>query len=218
MLVFDFDNTLVSVEALDELFARSIKAAPDRDARLAEFEEITDLGMTGELSADDSLARRLGVLDADRTLVEAVGTEIARSLTPSVERHLPFFSENADEIYVLSGGFEELIHPTLARLKIPERRLLAHRFAYDGRGKVTGLDPSTPMALGGKPAALKTVCGDAQSIWMVGDGATDLELRMLGLVDRFVAFTENRHREPVVAGADAVARSMDDLLVLLDRQ
>jgi hypothetical protein len=51
---------------------------------------------------------------------------------------------------------------------------------------------------------------------MVGDGATDLELRTLGLVDRFIAFTENRHREPVVAKADAVARSMDELLDLLD--
>jgi hypothetical protein len=52
---------------------------------------------------------------------------------------------------------------------------------------------------------------------VIGDGATDLELRTLGLVDRFVAFTENRSREPVVTQADAEARSMEDLLTLLER-
>ena len=218
MLVFDFDSTLVSVEALDELFARSIEAAADRDARIAEFKEITELGMAGELSAEESLERRLGVLEADRVLVDAVGEEISQRLTPSVEKHLDFFQESADRIYVLSGGFEEMIHPTLSRMGIPRSRLSAHRFEYDRLGKVTGLDASTPMARGGKPAALEAMGVGARPIWMVGDGATDLEIRALGLVDRFVAFTENRHREPVVARADAVARSMDELLVLLEVQ
>ena len=218
MLVFDFDSTLVSVEALDELFARSVETATDRDARIAEFRKVTELGMAGELSAKESLERRLGVLEADRVMVDAVGKEISQCLTPSVEKHLDFFQESGDRIYVLSGGFEEMIHPTLRRMGIPRSRLSAHRFEYDRLGRVTGLDASTPMARGGKPAALDAIGAGAQPIWMVGDGATDLELRALGLVDRFVAFTENRHREPVVAQADAVARSMDELLDLLEDQ
>jgi D-3-phosphoglycerate dehydrogenase len=53
---------------------------------------------------------------------------------------------------------------------------------------------------------------------MIGDGATDLEVRERGLADRFVAFTENRHRDPVVAKADFVAKSMDELIALLEKQ
>jgi hypothetical protein len=53
---------------------------------------------------------------------------------------------------------------------------------------------------------------------MIGDGATDLEVRTLGLVDRFVAFTENRYRDPVVSRADAVVGSMDELFELLETQ
>ncbi len=216
VLVFDFDSTLVSVEGLDELFARSLSGAADRAARVAAFREITDLGMAGKLSAEESLSRRLSILSADRRQVDAVGESIRASLTPSVARHRGFFKENAARIYVLSGGFEELIQPTLRDLEIPAERLLAHRFIYDDEGMVVGVDPETAVARGGKPGALRTVAKPSEPMWAIGDGATDLELRTLGLVDRFVAFTENRSREPVVARADAVARSMDELLTLLE--
>jgi D-3-phosphoglycerate dehydrogenase / 2-oxoglutarate reductase len=218
VLVFDFDSTLVSVEGLDELFARSLDRAEDREGRLAAFEEITDLGMSGEISAEDSLSRRLSVLEADRRLVDEVGQGIAERLSPSVLRNLPFFLENMDRIHVVSGGFEELIHPTLMRMGIPFSHLHAHRFLFDSGGRVIGLDPDTVMARGGKPQALARIGPSGSGIWMVGDGATDLEVRELGLADRFVAFTENRHREPVVAKADHVARSMDELLTILENR
>ena len=216
MLVFDFDSTLVSVESLDELFARSMALAPDRDARVQEFQEITDLGMAGEISADESLTRRLSVLKASRTLVDRVGEEVSQHLTPSVERHIDFFANNRHRIYVISGGFEELIHPSLNRLGIPPHRLMAHRFQYGANGDVTGMDRGTAMARGGKPAALQALVPVGSPILMVGDGVTDLELRSLGLVDRFVAFTENRRRESVVEKADDVASSIDELLELLE--
>jgi D-3-phosphoglycerate dehydrogenase len=216
VLVFDFDSTLVSVEGLDELFARTLAGAANEGERVAAFREITDLGMAGRITAEESLARRLAVLDTDRRQVEAVGEAIRACVTPSVARHRGFFKDNRDLIYVLSGGFEELIQPTLEDLEIPADRLLAHRFLYDERNRVVGLDPDTPVARGGKPGALRTVPRADRPVWAIGDGATDLELRTLGLADRFVAFTENRNREPVVAKADAVARSMDDLITLLE--
>lgn len=215
VIAFDFDSTLVSVEGLDELFTRSVADDPAGSARVAEFARITDEGMAGKIPAEESLARRLAVLRADRRLVGEVGFEIATCLTPSVERHLGFFRENAGRIYVLSGGFEELILPTLARIGIAPEYLLAHRFSYGPGGGVTGLDPGTAMAGGGKPAAIRRIPRDRGPVWMVGDGATDLELRTLGLVDRFVAFTENRRRDRVVRAADAAADSMEALIGLL---
>ncbi len=215
-LVFDFDSTLVSVEGLDELFARSLADAADAAERIAAFGEITDLGMAGEISADESLARRLAVLDADRRMVDEVAEAIRASLSPSVERHLGFFRKRLPRVHVVSGGFEELILPTLVRLGIPASHLHAHRFRWSPDERVTGLDPETVMARGGKPAALERIRAAGGPVWMIGDGATDLEVRELGLADRFVAYTENRHRTPVVAAADHVARSMDELIALLE--
>jgi len=216
ILVFDFDSTLVSVEGLDELFARSLAAEPDREAQIQAFREVTDLGMAGAISAEESLERRLRILRADRELVGAVGHEIAEAVTPSVRRARSFFSDHRERIFVVSGGFEELILPTIDRLGLSPERLFAHRFTYDGEGRVTGLDPGTPLARGGKSEAVRAIPPGEEGLWIIGDGATDLELREVGLADRFVAFTENRHRDPVVDRADYVARSMDDLFSILE--
>ncbi|MEX1257696.1 MAG: HAD-IB family phosphatase [Gemmatimonadota bacterium] len=216
-LVFDFDSTLVSVEGLDELFARSLDGAPDREARVAAFREITDLGMAGAISAEESLERRLGVLAADRGLVRTVGEEIREHISPSVARNLAFFRENLSRVGVVSGGFEELILPTLERMGLSPSGLHAHRFRYDESGRVLGLDPDTVIAKGGKPAAVERFREKERSVWMIGDGATDLEVRERGLADGFIAYTENRHRDPVVAKADFVAKSMDELIALLEK-
>jgi D-3-phosphoglycerate dehydrogenase len=119
---------------------------------------------------------------------------------------------------VVSGGFDELILPTLERMGLSASGLYAHRFRYDSGGKVLGLDADTVIARGGKLAAVRRIREKEPSVWMIGDGATDLEVRERGLADRFVAFTENRHRDPVVAKADFVAKSMDELIALLEKQ
>ncbi len=217
LLVFDFDSTLVSVEGLDELFARSLDSGgdPASAARLAAFREVTDLGMAGAISAEESLRRRLDFLRVDREMIDQVAAEIEGRLTPSVERHLPFFRENAGRIHVVSGGFEELILPTLSPLGIRPTQLHAHRFRFDPTHRVTGLDLDTPMARGGKVGVVRSLGTHGAPIWIVGDGATDLEVRERGAAEGFIAFTEVRYREPVVSRADHVAESMDDVIRIL---
>ena len=218
LLVFDFDSTLVSVEGLDELFARSLESSGGADAarRLAEFRQVTDLGMAGAISAEESLHRRLGALRVDRETIDGVAARIRERLTPSVERHLPFFRQNASRIHVVSGGFEELIRPSLGRLGLPATQLHAHRFVFDQTDRVIGLDPQTRIARGGKVGVVRSLGRHGAPVWMVGDGVNDLEVRLEGIAERFIAFTENRRREPVVAGADHVAESMDDVIRILE--
>jgi D-3-phosphoglycerate dehydrogenase / 2-oxoglutarate reductase len=216
-LLFDFDSTLIQDEGLDALFERSLAEGPEREARTRAFREITDLGMAGELDFDESLRRRLALLSADRLLVEAVAAELADRVTPSVLRHRAAFQAWAEAggIHILSGGFRELIEPTAGVLGIPASRIHAHRFRFAEDGTVLGLDPETALARGGKPLAVRELGLAASSTWIVGDGATDLELRELGLAECFVAFVENRARPSVVGRADHVVRSMDELLELL---
>lgn len=216
ILVFDFDSTLVRGEGLDQLFLHSLGGRPDRSERLAEFQRITDRGMAGEIPFRDSLHRRLELLEADRTMVGEVAEALAAELSSSVERRAAFFRRNAERIYVLSGGFRELIGPAAGVLGISADRIEANRFRFGPGGRVMGLDPDTLMARGGKPAALESWGLDPERVWVVGDGATDLELRALGLASRFIAFTENRRRPGVVEKADHVAGTMDDVVRLLN--
>jgi D-3-phosphoglycerate dehydrogenase / 2-oxoglutarate reductase len=220
ILIFDFDSTLIRDEGLDVLFEASLRLLDDageRAARVEAFRTITDQGMAGEIPFSEALSRRMRLLRADRALVREVGEELAGRLTPSVARHAGFFAERSGSVHIISGGFVELIAPTAERLGIARERVHSHRFDYDERGIIRGVEPGTALARGGKPLAIRELGLDPARTWVVGDGATDAELRTVGLAHRFVAFVENRRREPVVEMADHVAESMDDLLALLAR-
>ncbi len=227
-LFLDFDSTLVTVEGLDELFDRVVgdgpPTPPGRPALRARFRALTDAGMAGTESQAETLARRLALFPPgtpDRAAVEAVALAIAEHITPSVLRNREFLRRHAGGILVVSGGFSELIRPAALRLGIPADRVVAH--AFRPVGATSGsleLDPETPMARGGKVGAIRRLVEAGRvprgrPAWVVGDGATDLELRTAGLASRFVAFTENVHRAPVVEAADHVARTFDELLEIL---
>ncbi len=215
-LVFDFDSTLVTVEGADELFRHSlesspnVKAAHDSDARLARFRELTDLGMAGTISYEESFAARMALLDLSFREVEQVAESLLEHLTPSVRRCREHFRTHADRSWIVSGGFEELIRPVADWLGIDRSRIRAHRLRFDAEDRLAGVDPTTPIARGGKPEAMREL-DLPRPVWVIGDGATDLELRELGLAERFFAFTENRARPSVTARADHTLHSIEDL-------
>jgi D-3-phosphoglycerate dehydrogenase / 2-oxoglutarate reductase len=213
-LLFDFDSTLVDAEGLDELFARSVSRAPDGRERVARFRAITDRGMAGEISYEDSLRERIGLLDAPRGMVEELAAELVERIAPSVRRNAEFFRRHSGTIWVVSGGFAELILPASRAIGIPDDRVVAHRFRWGAGDRVAGLDPRTPMAVGGKVGAVEAL-GLRGQVWAVGDGVTDLELRERGLAQRFVAYTEHQSRPPVVGRADHVVRDFHELVELL---
>ncbi|MFW5904811.1 MAG: HAD-IB family phosphatase [bacterium] len=212
-LVLDFDSTLVSVEGLDFLYARTLGDAEGRARREAEFRRLTDRGMAGGMAPRESLEERLTLLRATRSQVESAAEAMVAHITPSALRSRHRLQRHARRIWIVSGGFRELIEPTLRELGLLPARLRAHRFRWSETGIVAGVDPDTPLARGGKAEALRKLALDGP-IWVVGDGANDLALRQQGLADRFLAFVENRNRPSVTARADAVVASFDDLPTL----
>lgn len=235
-LLFDFDSTLVTVEALDELFVRALSEAPESPGggptgapvdpaaeSIVRFRQITDAGMDGSLPHHASLSARLALFPGGgptRAQVERTANEVARALSPSVTRNLDFFRRYQARIRIVSGGFEELIGPSAQQLGVTPQRVTAHVFRPTDGASPLGLDPTTPMARGGKVGAVRRLLDSGaiprhRPLWIVGDGATDLELRTTRVAHTFVAFTENVARDPVVRVADHVVASMDELIALL---
>jgi D-3-phosphoglycerate dehydrogenase / 2-oxoglutarate reductase len=212
-LILDFDSTLISVEGLDQLFLATLDDGEDRTRRARAFQAITDRGMAGELSFQESLAARMALLRATPGQVGRVAGMLEKRITPSALRCRARLRRQAHRIWVVSGGFEELIRPVLRRVGLREKHLSAHRFQWSEEGVTTGIDPDTALARGGKALAVRELRLGGE-IWMIGDGATDLELRERGLVHRFFAFTENVSRPRIVAKADAVLESFEDLPTL----
>ncbi|KKP67063.1 MAG: phosphoserine phosphatase / D-3-phosphoglycerate dehydrogenase [Candidatus Moranbacteria bacterium GW2011_GWE2_35_164] len=211
-LIIDFDSTLVKVEALDELAERALVEHRDRDALVTEIKKITELGMNGEISFPESLSRRIKLIQTTREVVAEVADCIKEKISYSVLNNLDFFKENKDNIFIISGGFKDLIFPTAEILGIHPANILANDFIFDNEGNLIGVDNDNLMAQeNGKVNQLKILNLEGELI-MVGDGWTDYQTKEFGVVDKFIAYTENVSRETVVKKADVVAKDFKEVI------
>lgn len=203
-LILDFDSTVVAAETLDVLAEIALADDPAREAKTAEIGRITDAAMAGELGIDVALAQRLALLNADRAAVEAVTARMVGLITPSVFAHADWLRARAEQVWIVSSGFEGVIAPVAALLGLPAERVIANRLAFQG-GRALGVDPACAAARpGGKAEAVRAL-GAPRPIVMCGDGWTDYEVRAAGEADVFAAFTEVVARPRATAVADVVA-------------
>lgn len=210
--IIDFDSTFVSVESLDLLATISLDGNADKDQKVKQIADITDLGMNGELSFTDSLKRRLAVLEANKSHLKKLIPLLKSEISPSFEKNRAFIQEHSDSIYIISSGFKEFIVPVVADFGIPEDHVLANTFEFDESGNITGADQQNPLAGdSGKIKVVKQLNLEGEII-AVGDGYTDYEIKKAGLATQFFVFTENVSREKVLEAATFVASSFDEVL------
>lgn len=212
VFIFDFDSTLVRIETLEALADLALKDAPDAAERKARIAALTDDAMNGRIGFGEALKQRLELLALRREHVEALTDRILDEATVSIRRNVDFFQRHAERIYILSGGFREVIAPLAERLGVPADHVLANDLIYDDEGRVTGADEANPLSReNGKPEVIRALNLEGPVV-MVGDGWTDAEVKVQGAADRFYAFTEIVRRPKVVEAADAVASSLDEVL------
>jgi D-3-phosphoglycerate dehydrogenase / 2-oxoglutarate reductase len=214
-LILDFDSTFVRVEALDELAGIALRGAQDRAAQVKRIEEITRDGMEGKIGFGESLARRLRLFSAGREHLDELVQLLRDHVSESVMENREFFAENADRIYIISGGFKEYIEPVVADFGIRPDHVLANTFVKNKRGDVMGCDTENCLAQdAGKVQALRGLGLDGQVV-MVGDGYSDLQTRVQGVADVFVAYTESVDRPEVAERADRVAHNFGDVVQIV---
>lgn len=216
--VVDFDSTFTTVEALDILGEISLKGRSDRDDRLNKIKEITDRGMSGELSFRESLEERIGLLNAHRDHLPALIERLEQYVSKSFSRNKPFLTKHTERVYIVSNGFKDFIVPIVTRYGIKPENVFANQFVYDETGEITGFDKENLLSVSqGKPALIKSLNLKGE-VFVVGDGYNDYEIRAAGLADKFYAFTENVARNKVLEKADHIAPSFDEILYLNDME
>jgi len=203
-VVFDFDSTLIRGESLDMLAAIALSGHHERAKILADLEAITQQGMNGEISFDESLGRRLQLFKANKEHVTRLVERLVHEISPSVQRYCAWFLANRDRIYVVSGGFVDYIEPVASSLGIRADHVFANRFIYDDSGIITGFEPDSHLCRAGGKVSQLAALGLARPLVMIGDGYTDYEVKAHGEADAFWALTENVNRHTITAKADRV--------------
>lgn len=211
-LIIDFDSTFVTVEVMDELAAVTLENFPEKEKIVSEVREITRLGMEGKIPFNESLARRIKLLQGNKSQVEKLAKEVKEKVSVSIRKNKKFFLENADSIYIISGGFKEVIIPIVSEFGIVPDHVFANTFRFDEKGNIIGVDENNLLSqAGGKVKQIKAANLTGE-IYIIGDGFTDYQIKEAGLAQKFIAFSENIRRPNVVALADYEVFSWEEFL------
>eukprot|EP00198_Chlamydomonas_reinhardtii_P000461 XP_001689796.1 predicted protein [Chlamydomonas reinhardtii] len=218
---FDVDCTITINDGLD-LLAEFMGVKE-------EVEELTNKAMDGTMSLTRSLEERLNLINCSpddiRRFIKAYPPQ--SRLAPGIKELIKALQKRGVAVYLISGGFRELLLPIAAHLGIPKDRVFANRMHWqwdDETGmptKLVGFDTSEPTARNqGKPEAIARIRENNpyNTVVMIGDGITDLEaVQTSGGADLFIGSGVVVEREAVVAEAEWYVYDYKALVSALSR-
>jgi phosphoserine phosphatase len=202
-VVFDVDSTLSGIEGIDWL-------AMQRGSEVAAWSAaLTDRAMRGEIPIEAVYGERMGKVRPTLSEIQRLGQEYVSRAAPRAEETLAAFKNANVSIAMISGGLREAILPLAASLGVDEAAVYAVSVFFDDRGNYKGFDEASPLTRQtGKKTTVSSM-GLKAPVLAVGDGMTDCEMK--SVVDSFAAFTGFTRREPVIARADFVIETFDQL-------
>ena len=214
-IIIDFDSTFIIKESLDELAHFTLGKDQKKSESLAQIKSFTRAGMGGEIPFDISLQSRVELLNTFKKDIQSITKIFSKEVTPSFERNISFIQKYASRIFIISGGFKEMILPIVSEYGISSRQVFGNEFIYNSDDKVIGLDKNNLMSENrGKTKLVKSLQLSG-NIDVIGDGFTDYEIKKSGYATRFYAFIENINRINVSELADGVLESFDDYINII---
>ncbi|CAH9092755.1 unnamed protein product [Cuscuta epithymum] len=208
---FDVDSTVCIDEGIDELaeFCGAGKAVADWTAR----------AMSGSVPFEEALAARLSLFNPSLSQVQSFLVKKPPRLSPGIDELVSLLKNRKREIYLISGGFRQMISPVASILGIPSKNIFANELLFETSGKFIGFDKNELTSRsGGKATAVRQIRKDHgyKSLVMIGDGATDLEARQPGGADLYICYGGVQLRESVAAKADWLVFDFKELISSLE--
>ena len=204
LLLLDCDSTLSSIEGIDEL---GRLRGPET---FKAVEDMTSAAMNGGTPMEDIFAKRLNMIKPTLAELQAIGAKYIATVEPTAVETLDKLRAAGWKIAIVSGGFTQAIMPLAKFLGVARVEAVVLKFNEDGT--YAGFDETCPTSKSkGKNMIARRLRADfkAQTVVMVGDGASDLEVK--GDVDKVIGFGRYVVRPKVKAGADAFVMSLADL-------
>ena len=148
---FDVDSTVITVEGIDELAAFAGKKAA--------VAALTAQAMGGSVRFEDALAARLALISPTADLLARFLAAHPFAFTPGVRELVAHLQRRGTAVYLVSGGFTQMIHPVADALGVPRGNVFANTILFGGAaegGAYAGFDASAPTSRdGGKPEVVR---------------------------------------------------------------
>jgi HAD superfamily phosphoserine phosphatase-like hydrolase len=209
-IILDFDSTLIQAESLDILAAICNRS----EAIQEEIKHIANLGMVGEISIQESLSQRIKLINASTSDLNELIVKLISFISPSIEALTDFKSIFPKNCYLVSGGFLEYIMPVCKRIGFLESNIFANQFVLND-DNIIDFNRNLPIAQNMGKVKVLNELKLSRPIYMIGDGYTDLETKLQGSVDVFIAYTETVYRNAIVNKADEVCSDFYEIVKLI---
>lgn len=206
-MVLDVDSTLAGVEGIDWLASLRGPAAEARSA------ELTDKAMQGLIPLEEIYGQRLEAVRPTRSEIEALSRVYVQRMAPMARETVAYLRDEGVHLTIASGGFEQAILPLAAELGLEADQVHAVRLYFDDEGEYTGFDEGSLLSRQYGKRDTVAGLGLTSPVLAVGDGITDSEIAEVA--DAFAVFTGFIRREAVIARADHVLESFDQLRELV---
>ncbi len=212
--IFDFDSTIVSIETLDTI----IKNKLDDEEIKQKIDDITKKSMNGELDFNTSITTRISSAQLNANDFKKMASEINNHIIPQIPEIITYLIEKEQNVFIISGGFIEIIKPTADKLGIPFTNCFANDIVVDENDNVTGI-LDTPLAYEkGKNAIVKQLRLQSAltgKVVMIGDGMSDFDVYGKGDADIFIGCGFIETRQNVKDKAPYFAKTTQSLLDII---
>ena len=206
-VVLDVDSTLCGIEGIDFLAERRGAEIGEKIAR------VTERAMRGELALEDVYGERLALIRPTRNDVVALSDAYIRALAPGAADVIATLRRAGVRMSLVSGGILQAIQPVATSLGFEANELTAVALSFDEGGRYLTYDSGSPLTTQtGKAKVVRALIEAgalSRPVLAVGDGSTDVFMREAA--DIFAAFVGFARRETVVARADLVIESFEQL-------
>jgi len=202
---FDVGSTVIKEEGID-ILADFKGVGPKVSA-------LTIDAMSGKVPFREALSARLNLIKPSVTDLKTCLKSNPFTLTTGIEKLISRLQSRGVHVYLVSGGFRQLIDPVALQLRIPLYRVYANNLIFDGTGNYLGFDAEEYTCReGGKAHVinhLKKAHGYS-SVAMVGDSVTDMEA--CPPADFFIGYGGVSVREAVKNNSDWYISNFEELL------
>ena len=205
LLLLGCGSALSSIGGIDEL------GRLRGPATFKAVEDMTNAAMNGGTPMEAIFAKRLDIIQPTAAELAAIGAQYIATVEPTALASLAKLRAAGWKIAIVSGGFTQAIRPLADFLGIDRVEAVTLKFNADG--SYAGFDETCPTCkTKGKNVVARRLRAEhlATHVVMVGDGASDLEVK--GDADLVIGFGRYVQRPKVVAGADKFVRSLEELV------
>ena len=172
--------------------------------------------MSGDISFSKALEKRLEILSLNQNDIISITENISNLISDSFLINKKIIQSISDSIWILSGGFKEIIIPIVEQFGISSNHVLANSFIYD-KDQIVGCDKDNNLFKDkGKIKAINNL-NIKNDIIMIGDGFTDYEVYRDGPAKIFICYTENISRKSITEVADYKANNFNEIINILNQ-